>query len=176
MTSLALWPAHGCDSGPGSYPGPRYTRVPHAPWSRLDQDPGYDPCPGNCPGCGCTRDLASKLGWTYWRILDFSFGGRTENRYDLALEMVSGANFRCVLHHISSLTRLEGSWDQVWPESGPKPKIKYIFEFPPNRSPSQNSLPVWDYSRGECRGATLGRRCWGEPAGAGFKSWTSNGL
>ena len=56
--------------------------------------------------------------------LDFSFGGRTQNRYEMALELVSGADFRCVLHHLSSLTRLKGSWGQVWSENDPKPKLK----------------------------------------------------
>jgi hypothetical protein len=35
--------------------------------------------------------------------------------------LVYGADFKCVLHHFSSLTRLTGSWGQVWPESGRKP-------------------------------------------------------
>ena len=34
------------------------------------------------------------LGRTYGGILDFSFGGRTENGHDMALELVSGADFR----------------------------------------------------------------------------------
>ncbi len=42
------------------------------------------------------------------RNLDFSFGGRTENHYETALELVSGADFKCVLHHFPSLARLEG--------------------------------------------------------------------
>ncbi len=58
---------------------------------------------------------------TYGRILDFSFGGRTENRYEMAFELVSGAGFRGVLHHLSILTRLKACWGQVCPESGPKP-------------------------------------------------------
>ncbi len=44
--------------------------------------------------------------------------------------MVSGVDFRCVTHHFSSLTRLKGSWGQVRPENGPKPKHKLRFEFP----------------------------------------------
>ena len=54
----------------------------------------------------------------------------------MVLELVSGADFRCVLHHFSSLTCLKGSWGQVWPESGPKPKLKFRFQFP-NRSLTQ---------------------------------------
>ncbi len=53
------------------------------------------------------------FGRTYWRILDFSFGGRTENRFEVASEVVSGADPMCVLHHFYSLTRLKGSWGQV---------------------------------------------------------------
>ncbi len=77
-----------------------------------------------------------KLVMIYGRILGFSFGGRTENRYEMALELVSGADFTSVLHHYPSLARINGSWGQVWPESGPKPKLKSRFEFS-NTSPSQ---------------------------------------
>ncbi len=34
---------------------------------------------------------------------------RPGNGHDMALELVSGANCRCVLYHSSSLTRLNGS-------------------------------------------------------------------
>ncbi len=64
----------------------------------------------------------SFLGRTYGRILDFSFVGRTANCYETALRLVSGTDFRSLLHHSSSLTRLKGSWGQVWPENGPKTK------------------------------------------------------
>ncbi len=84
---------------------------------------------------GCVVSVL-KLCRTYGRILDFSFGGRTENRYEMALEMVSGAAFRGVLHHLLNLTRLKAYWGQVWPENSPKPKLKSRFEFP-NLSPSQ---------------------------------------
>ncbi len=79
------------------------------------------------PWVKAPRSPNSVLGRTYGGILDFSFGGRTENRYEMTLELVSGADFTCVLHHLSSLTRLEGSLGQVWPENGPKPKLKFIF-------------------------------------------------
>jgi hypothetical protein len=59
------------------------------------------------------------LGRTHGRFSNFSFGGRT-NLYEIAVDLVSGADFRCVLHYFSSFTRLGGSWGQVWPESGPK--------------------------------------------------------
>ncbi len=50
--------------------------------------------------------LRCKVGRTYGRILDFSFGNQTENGYEMAFELVSGADFRCVLDHLSVLTRL----------------------------------------------------------------------
>jgi hypothetical protein len=67
------------------------------------------------------------LGRTYGRILDFSFGDRTENENEMVLKLVSGVEFSCVLYHFSSPTCLKGSWGQVWPENGPKPKLKSIF-------------------------------------------------
>ncbi len=60
------------------------------------------------------------LGRTYGRILDLSFGCRTENRYEMAFKLVSGADFRCILHPFSSLNR-------SWQENGPKPKLKFRF-------------------------------------------------
>ncbi len=65
-----------------------------------------------------------KLGRTYGRISDGSFGGRAEKRHEMALCLAPGADCTCVLHHFSSLTRLKGSWGQAWPENGPKPKLK----------------------------------------------------
>jgi hypothetical protein len=49
----------------------------------------------------CSEVIRDKnyLGRTYGRILDFSFGGRAENRYEMALELVSGADSKCILHH-----------------------------------------------------------------------------
>ncbi len=41
-----------------------------------------------------------------------------------ASALVSGANLRCVLHHLSSLTRWNGSRGQVWPGSDRKPKLQ----------------------------------------------------
>ncbi len=40
--------------------------------------------------------------------------------HDMALELVSGANSRCVLHHVSSPTRWNGSRGQVWPRNDRK--------------------------------------------------------
>jgi hypothetical protein len=67
-------------------------------------------------------------GRTYGRILYLSLGDRTENGHETAIYLVSGADFRGVLHHLLSLTRLKGSWGQVWAENGPKPiKLKSRF-------------------------------------------------
>jgi hypothetical protein len=38
----------------------------------------------------------------------------------MGVELVYGANFKCVLHHFSSLTRLKGSWGQLGPKTDPK--------------------------------------------------------
>jgi hypothetical protein len=67
------------------------------------------------------------LDRTYWSILDFGFGGRTEHGYEMALDLLSEADSGCVLHHFSSLARLKGSWGQVWSENGPTPKLKSGF-------------------------------------------------
>ncbi len=66
--------------------------------------------------CG-HRVLGPNLGGTRDRIFDFSFWGRTGKGQAMTLEFVSWADFGVVLRVFSSLTRLEGSWDQVCPES-----------------------------------------------------------
>ena len=48
----------------------------------------------------------------------------------MALEVVSGANFGCVLQHFSGPTRLKGSRGQVRPEIGQKLKIKPFISAP----------------------------------------------
>ncbi len=50
------------------------------------------------------------LGRAYGRISDFSFDGRTENGHEVAFELVSWADFKCLLHHFSSLAQLKRSW------------------------------------------------------------------
>ncbi len=50
----------------------------------------------------------------------FTCGSGPENGHETALELVSGANFGCVLHHFSSPTRWNGSRGQVLPETGQK--------------------------------------------------------
>ena len=47
--------------------------------------------------------------------------------HEMTLELVPGANFRCVLHHFSRPTRWSGSWGQVWPKKDRKTKLKLQF-------------------------------------------------
>ncbi len=71
-------------------------------------DFGPSPAPGGL-GKGPSRGPARfvpifspvdiKLGGIYGRILDFSLGGRREKGHEMVFELVSGADFRCVLHH-----------------------------------------------------------------------------
>ncbi len=90
-----------------------------------------------CVFTGCEHHIGNRvLGRTYGRILDLSFGGRTENGHKVVFEFVSGADFTCLLHHVPSLTRLKGSRGQVWSKSGRKLKLKLRFVFP-NLSPTQ---------------------------------------
>ncbi len=92
----------------------------------------------------------------------------------MVLELISGVDFRCVLHPFSSLVRFKVSWGQVWQENDPKPKIKSKFQFP-NISPTQDRIgakvhqrpqemrdvrrgnvlhlqPINRFSRGRCTG------------------------
>ncbi len=48
------------------------------------------------------------------RILAFRLRGRIGKGHEIALQLVSGADFRRVLHRFSA--RLEGSWGHAWPE------------------------------------------------------------
>ncbi len=56
------------------------------------------------------------LSRSHIRILDFSVDGGKES-HAMALSLFSWADFRRVLHHLSSRTRLKRSWGQVWQES-----------------------------------------------------------
>ena len=47
----------------------------------------------------------------------------------------------CIRHHFSTRT-LQGPWGQVWPTTGPNPKLQNNFVFP-NISPTQ--YKVWGY-------------------------------
>ena len=52
---------------------------------------------------------------------------KIENGHERALELVSGANFGCVLHHFSGPTHLEGSRGQVRQGIGQKPRKQVLF-------------------------------------------------
>ncbi len=68
------------------------------------------------------------VGGHFW-ILGFNFRGRTDNCHEMALVLVSGADFKFVPHHFSTRARLAGSWGQVWLESGrqsTKPKSQVL--------------------------------------------------
>ena len=70
---------------------------------------------------------------THFRFVNCGSG--LTNRHETALELVSGANFGCVLHHFSSPTRWNGSRGQVRPETGEKPTSKRGGCCPPGRTP-----------------------------------------
>ena len=78
-----------------------------------------------CGGLGVRgSNMDSTNGCIYlqsFRHLKFKFfWPRPGNGHDMALDLVSGANFRCVLYHCSSLTRWSGSRGQDWPENNRK--------------------------------------------------------
>ncbi len=83
---------------------------------------------GGYVGCNCTMhrctpcDFLPSLSHTL-EILNCGSG--PENGHETALELVSGANFGCVLHHLSRPTRWNGSWGQVRPEICQKTNKKY---------------------------------------------------
>ena len=59
---------------------------------------------------------------TYGRILDFSFGGRTEDGHEMVLELVSGADFRCVFTLFFEPDLFKGV---LWPSlAGKRPKTE----------------------------------------------------
>ena len=64
------------------------------------------------------------------RHFKFVFWPRPGNGHEMTLKLVSGANFRSVLHHFSSLTHWSGSRGQVRPETDRKrPKLRLWFLF-----------------------------------------------
>ncbi len=71
-----------------------------------------------------TNAFSPLLGQTLRGTLMTAFSilvyGVEQKGQDMAIELISGAHFRRVLHHLSSRTRLEGSWAQVWPENDRK--------------------------------------------------------
>ncbi len=59
-------------------------------------------------------------------LISILFWPRPGNGIEMALALVSGADFSCVLHHFSSLTRWIGSRGQVGPgDDRSKPKLKF---------------------------------------------------
>jgi hypothetical protein len=85
---------------------------------RAPPDPGTDP----------VQQIAFRRLVTHFK---FVIGSGPENGHGTALELVSGAHFVRVLHHVSSPTRWNGSRGQVRPETGQKPNkscnLYYLF-------------------------------------------------
>jgi hypothetical protein len=69
------------------------------------------------------------LSGSHNRIVDLSFDGGPEKCHEMAVEWVSWAEFRRVLHHFSSRTRMEGSCGPAWLEDGRKPSKNKIYIF-----------------------------------------------
>ncbi len=68
----------------------------------------------------------------------------------MVLYLVCGTDFRCVLHPFSSLTRLEGSWGQAWPESWRKLTKTKIYIFVSQRK-SLSESPCSGHPCSSCR-------------------------
>ncbi len=73
---------------------------------------------------GGVRSLLRGLGRTYGSIFDFSFGGRSENRYEMAFELVSGADLGCFLHHVVVPDPFQGVLGPSLAGQRPKPETK----------------------------------------------------
>ncbi len=102
-----------------------------------------------------TFDLSLSLNLTSaleGSTLTLTFGSGPENGHETALELVSGANFGCVLHHFSSPARLDWSRGQVLPELVQNPKIQIIIliKFSTNSAFQQSPGPA----------AALTQRAW----------------
>ncbi len=76
---------------------------------RARLDPPKRRMPG--PGGGFFYFFPSQVA-----IFHFCFWLRPGISHEMTLELVYGANVGCVLHHLSSLTRLNGSGGQLWPK------------------------------------------------------------
>ncbi len=61
-------------------------------------------------------------------ILDLSFG-LTDNRYEMPLDLVSGADFRGRSRPFFEPHPVKGVSGPRWPENGPKLKLKLKFRF-----------------------------------------------
>ncbi len=58
------------------------------------------------------------------------FWTRPGNGHGISLKLISGANCKCVLHHVSSLSRWSGSRGQAWPGNDRKGQnLDYKFCF-----------------------------------------------
>ncbi len=86
----------------------------------------------------------------------------------MTFEFISWADFRCVLHQFSSLTRSKGSWGQVWPESGRnRPKLQSILKFPIKTTRKISFWPPGGQSAGlSTRTTTM----WSSPCGHADKA------
>jgi hypothetical protein len=80
------------------------------------------------------------LGRTHVSIVDFRFGARTETGHEMALDLVSGVDFRCALHHVSILPRSRGLGAKCGQKTAHnRPKLNSMFWFP-NMSPIQKVI------------------------------------
>ena len=126
-------PGFGPESDPNPW-GPENSSVgfentPRTVWGR----PGWGPSGAltalNHPRHSEGLPQTVLLSTTSWRgsklteavILHFSFWLGPGLGHAMTIQLVCGANYRCVLHqhHLSSLTRLKGSWGQLWPTTDP---------------------------------------------------------
>ncbi len=103
-------------------------RGPHKPFKTMgDEAPHiFEWFPG-LRGRPDTEHRRFQAGPTIMPI--FNCGSGPEHGYETALELVSGANFGCVLHLFSSPTRWNGSRGEVRPETAQKPNNKYNFDY-----------------------------------------------
>ncbi len=129
-----VWPAPGALEGLQKCGGrslPPFARPSRAPGGR----PGFKNAP-NKSGQTAFRPLICHLlpppkvefeCHIFLTIL--KCGSGPESGHETALELVSGANFGCVLHQLSSPTRWNGSRGQVRPETGQTPNTNYMFDY-----------------------------------------------
>ncbi len=74
--------------------------------------------PGPGTGSSIEQLNVGSLGQPFY-LLGYPLG--PENCHETDFELAYGANFRCVLHHLSSLTRLKWSWSHIRAENDRKP-------------------------------------------------------
>ena len=91
--------------------------------------PGKGDSPGSLPGApGPPRARVKKpknpyflQGPTERPSKHTETTGTIPGCHEMTLKLVSWDEFRCVLHHFLSWTRLEGPWGPIWPETDRKP-------------------------------------------------------